>query len=294
MKLDYRLLYPTFFAEISGVELKKDRGPDVAAAIEAVLDQHAVVVLRSQHLDDDEQIEFSLQLGQLSYAMNHGRAKSQNARLRPELYDISNLDEGNEVLDTEDRRRAWRTGDRLWHTDRSFIAADTTYSLLTGRVVPPGQGDTQFADMRAVYDDLDEETKALIADKHCEHSVWFSRALAGGTNFREDEVKSMPPVSQPMVRVHPKTGRKSLFIASHASHILEMPRASGRILLDRLMVFATQPKYVATLRWNEGDLVIWDNRITMHRGTDFDDVKYKRDMRRTTVQGAPMRLQGAA
>lgn len=294
MTITFRQLHPLFMAEIEGVDLKKDRGASVADAIEAVLDQHAVVVLRGQHLNDDEQIEFSQQLGQLSYAMNHGRKESQNARLRPELYDISNLDEGNEVLDTEDRRRAWRTGDRLWHTDRSFIAAETTYSLLTGRVVPVGQGDTQFADMRAVYDDLDADMKALIADKHCEHSVWFSRALAGGTNFREDEVKSMPPVKQPMVQVHPKSGRKSLFIASHASHILELPRAEGRILLDRLMVFATQPKYVYSLRWNEGDLVIWDNRMTMHRGTDFDDVKFKRDMRRTTVQGKPARLQSAA
>lgn len=294
MNLKYRQLHSSFVAEIEGVDLKADRGPAVAEAIEAILDQHSVVVLRGQFLNDDEQIEFSKQLGELSYAMNHGRQQNQNARLRPELYDISNLDEGNEVLDTEDRRRAWRTGDRLWHTDRSFIAADTTYSLLTGRVVPAGQGDTQFADMRAVYDDLDAQTKALIEGKHCEHSVWFSRALAGGVNFREDEVKSMPPVPQPMVRTHPRSGRKSLFIASHASHILELPRAEGRILLDRLMVFATQPKYVYSLRWNEGDLVIWDNRMTMHRGTDFDDVKFKRDMRRTTVQGKPARLQSAA
>lgn len=278
-------LHPFFVARIGGVDLRRDRSPSVMAAVESALHDHAVVVLHDQHLSDDEQIAVSELLGDLSYALNHGRKVGQSARLRPELYDISNLDENHAILEGQDRRRIWREADKLWHTDRSFIDADTTYSLLSGRVIPPIGGNTDFADMRAVYDDLPVETKKRIADLQAEHSIWHSRALCGGTNFRPDEIETMPPVIQPLVRQHPGSGRNSIVLASHASMIKGMSDTEGRKLLDDLTAFATQPKYCYSHRWSVGDLVIWDNRCTMHRGTHFDDKAYRRDMRRTTVQG---------
>ena len=261
---------PFFAGEISGIDAKSDLALAAIEAVEQAMDRYAVCVLRGQFLSDEEQIRFSLQLGELSYALNPGRAKGQSARLRHELYDISNLDEGDGILADDDRRRILREGDRLWHTDRSFIAADTTYSLLCAREVPPEGGDTQFADMRAAYDALPDSVKTRIDKLKCEHSIWYSRCLVGAV--------------QPLVRVHPRTGRKSLVVASHASQILGLPLAEGRALLKELTAFATQPQFVHVHRWSVGEMVIWDNRCTMHRGTPFDDKRYRRDMRRTTVQ----------
>lgn len=246
-----------------------------------------------QAIDDEQQIAFSRQLGTLALALNPGRKVGQSARLRPELFDISNLDESNRVLDTADRRRQWREGDRLWHTDRSFVNADTTFSLLSARIIPPEGGNTEFADMRAAYDALEGVMKQRIEGLAAEHSVWYSRALAGGTDFREDEIATMPPVPQPLVRVHPGSRRKSLVLASHASHIIGWPVEVGRALPADLTEFATQPRFVYQHEWRANDLVIWDNRCTMHRGTRFNDIKYRRDMRRTTVEARPPKLAGA-
>lgn len=285
MAISVTPLHPLFVARVDGVDLRRDRSAGVMEAIERALDEHAVVILHDQHLSDDEQIAVSELLGDLSYALNHGRKVGQNTRLRPELYDISNLDENHEILEGADRRRQWRESDKLWHTDRSFINAQTSYSLLSGRVIPPVGGNTDFADMRAVYDDLPDAMKTKLASLQAEHSIWYSRALCGGTSFRPDEIATMPPVVQPLLREHPRSGRMSVVLASHASHILDMPKDEGRALLDELTAFATEPKYCYSHRWSVGDLVIWDNRCTMHRGTHFDDKAYRRDMRRTTVQG---------
>ncbi len=282
-----------FVARMDGIDLRADHSAAVLDAIEGALDQFAVVILPAQHLSDDEQIEVSKGFGDLSYALNHGRSVGQNTRLRPELYDISNLDEKHGILGEADRRRQWREADKLWHTDRSFIDADTTYSFLSGRIVPPTGGNTDFVDMRRVYDDLPDAMKNRIADLTAVHSIWHSRALAGGVDFRPDEVATMPPVTQPLVRIHPRTGRRSLALASHVSEIVGMSLEAGRALLAELTAFALQPRYLHSHVWTEGDLVIWDNRCTMHRGTPFDDKAYRRDMRRTTVQG-PSRYGAAA
>ncbi len=278
--------HPSFGGEIRGIDMKAALDPASAEAIEQAMDRYAVCVLRAQFITDDEQIRFSERLGEISFALNPGRAKGQNARLRHELYDISNLNEGHAILAEDDRRRVYREGDRLWHTDRSFVAADTTYSLLSAREVPPEGGDTQFADMRAAYDALPEAMKARIEGLRCEHSIWYSRCLAGATMamFRPDEIAGMPGAAQPLVRIHTRTGRKSLVLASHASHIIGMGIDEGRALLKELTEFATQVRFLYVHRWSLGDLVIWDNRCTMHRGTVFDDKRYRRDMRRTTVQ----------
>ncbi len=278
--------HPLFGGEILGVDLKADIDRAGIAAVEAAMDRYAVCVLRRQFINDDEQIRFSEKLGEISYALNPGRAKGQSARLRHELYDISNLNEGHAILAADDRRRIMREGDRLWHTDRSFVAADTTYSLLSAREVPSEGGDTEFADMRAAYDALPEAMKGRIEGLRCEHSIWHSRCLAGATMamFRPDEIASMPGAMQPLVRVHPRTGRKSLVLAAHAARIIDMPIEEGRALLQELTAFAIQKQFVYVHHWSVGEMVIWDNRCTMHRGTTFDDKRYRRDMRRTTVQ----------
>jgi len=293
MPIAVRPLHPVFAAEFSGVDLRRPLSPAEIGAIVAAMDRYAVLVLPGQDIDDEQQIAFSQQLGSLAYALNHGRKVGQNARLRAELFDISNLDEKSDVLGADDRRRKWREGDRLWHTDRSFVAADTTYSILSARTIPPEGGDTEFADMRAAYDALDDAMKRRIEGLSAEHSVWYSRALAGGTDFRPDEVATMPPVPQPLVRLHPGSRRKSLVLAAHASHIIGWPEAEGRALLAELTAFATGPRFVYRHRWRPHDLVIWDNRCTMHRGTVYDDVKYRRDLRRTTVEGRPPALAAA-
>ena len=286
MNVSITPLHPMFGARLGGFDLRRDASPATMASLESALDRYAVVALPGQFLTDDEQVRISELLGDLSRALNPGRAKTQSARLRPELYDISNLDENHGILADADRRRQWRESDKLWHTDRSFVAADTTYSLLSARVVPPAGGDTGFADMRALYDDLPDAMKARVADLRAEHSVWHSRALSGGVDFRPDEIAAMPPVVQPLVNTHPRTGRKSLALASHIARIVGLPQTEGAALLRELTEMAVgTDKYTFHYRWTEGDLVIWDNRCTMHRGTPFDDKAYRRDMRRTTVQG---------
>ncbi len=277
---------PFFAGEISGVDLKAEVDEATIDEIERAMDRYAVCALPGQFLSDETQIRFSERLGELSYALNPGRTQGQNARLRHELYDISNLNEGNGILADSDRRRIYREGDRLWHTDRSFVAADTTYSLLSAREVPPIGGDTYFADMRAAYDALPAAMKQRIEGLSCEHSVWYSRCLAGAKmeQFRPDEIAAMPGAVQPLVRSHPRTGRKSLVLASHASHIVGWPVDEGRALLKELTEFATGAAFVYVHKWKLGEMVIWDNRCTMHRGSVFDDKLYRRDMRRTTVQ----------
>lgn len=277
---------PNFFGEIEGVDLKSDLDRGAVAAIEEAMDRYAVCVLRGQFLDDERQIDFSLKLGELSYAINYGREKGVAARLRRELYDISNLNEADGILADDDRRRVLREGDRLWHTDRSFIPADTTYSLLSAREVPPEGCNTEFADMRAAYDALPEAVKIRIEGLRCAHSIWHSRILAGAKpdSIRDDERAAMPGTVQPLVRTHARTGRKSLVLASHIERVIGLSDEQGRALIDQLTKFALQDRFIYSHRWSVGELVIWDNRCTMHRGTPFDDKRYRRDMRRTTVQ----------
>ena len=284
-----------FFGEITGVDLKAELDSTAIEGIEAAMDRFAVCVIRGQFLDDDQQIAFSTKLGQLSYAINYGRAQGVAARLRRELYDISNLNEGDDILADGDRRRILREADRLWHTDRSFIPADTTYSLLSAREVPPEGGNTEFADMRAAYDALPEAVKMQIEGLRCEHSIWYSRILAGAkpTDIRDDERAAMPGTVQPLVRSHARTGRKSLVLASHIERVIGLSDEQGRALIDQLTKFALQDRFIYSHRWSVGELVIWDNRCTMHRGRPFDDKRYRRDMRRTTVQNAQKAMAAA-
>jgi alpha-ketoglutarate-dependent 2,4-dichlorophenoxyacetate dioxygenase len=210
-----------------------------------------------------------------------GKSKSRFAH--PEIIDIGNIDAEGRLLPEDDRRRAYNRGNLLWHTDASYDQARGVCSLLSCHSIPPGGADTELADMRLAYDALPRERQEEIDHLVVEHSVWYSRALAGMTDVSEAEKATRPPARHRLVHTHPGSGRKVLYLASHASHVIGMPVDEGRALLRELIEFATRPGFVYRHKWRVGDLLVWDNQQTMHRGTPFDDTKYPRDMRRTTV-----------
>ena len=199
------------------------------------------------------------------------------------IFDVSNLDERGQILSLDDQRRAYRDGNQLWHTDSSFRQKSATWSMLHARIIPPDGADTEFADTRAAYDALPAATKTKLEGLIAEHSIWHSRAKLGGYTPTEEEKKLRPPARHPVVRRHPGSGRNALYIASHASHIIGWPVEEGRKLLEELLAFATQPRFVYRHKWRLGDLVIWDNRCTLHRATPFESATHVRDMRRSTV-----------
>ena len=286
MDLAVTRLHPLFAAEISSVDVT-DIGTATERAIERAMDDYAVVVLPGQILDDERQIAFTRRYGPLEVAppvRGKSGAVTVGQRIRHrEIFDVSNLDESGNILDPDDGRRAYQEGNQLWHTDGSFRQQAASWSLLHARIVPPDGGDTDFADTRAAYDALPDSMKTKIADLTVEHSIWHSRAQKGGYTPTEEERKARPPAHHPLVRTHPSSGRKSLYIASHASHVIGWPVEDGRALLDELMAFATQSQFIYSHAWRAGDLVIWDNRCTLHRATPYQSRVHIREMRRTTI-----------
>jgi alpha-ketoglutarate-dependent 2,4-dichlorophenoxyacetate dioxygenase len=270
-----------FFTEISGVRL---RDIDIDE-FRRTMDRYAVCVIRNREpIADAEHVEFSRRLGPLlpmKMLTMVGKSKSRFAH--PEIIDIGNIDAEGRLLPEDDRRRAYNRGNLLWHTDASYDQARGFYSLLSCHSIPPGGADTEFADMRAAYDALPRERQEEIDPLMVEHSIWYSRALAGMSDVSDAEKATRPPARHRLVHTHPGSGRKVLYLASHASHVVGMPVEEGRALLRKLIEFATQPRFVYRHKWRVGDLLAWDNQQTMHRGTPFDDTKYPRDMRRTTV-----------
>ncbi len=287
MPLSIRPLHPTIGAEVTGVDLRKPLTKEEVAAIEAGMDKHAVLVFPNQDITDEQQTAFTLNFGQLEDTTGGHVLKHHEKRLARHFADVSNLGQDNKPLARDSRARMFNLGNRLWHSDSSFRAIPAKYSLLSGRAIPPkgSGGNTEFADMRAAYDALDEQTKAEIEDLICEHSLMYSRAVLGFTELTEEEKESFRPVLQRLVRVHPVTGRKSLYLASHAGTIVGWPMPEARSFLRDLNEHATQPQFVYAHEWRQFDLVMWDNRQTMHRVRRFDDQKYVRDVRRTTVAG---------
>ena len=295
MTVSIRQVGPCFAGEVSGVDLTKPLSREEVAAIEAGMDKYAVLVFHGQPVTDDQQIDFSRNFGAIESAVGSNITKPEERRLRVELADVSNLKKGNELFDRDDRRRMFNLGNRLWHSDSSFRATPAKYSLLSGRSVPSKGGDTEFADMRAAYDALDDETKAEIEDLICEHSLMYSRGLLGFSEFSPEEKAMFKPVRQRLVRTHPVSGRKSLFLASHAGAVVGWPMPEARAFLRDLNEHATQRQFVYTHKWRLYDLVMCDNRQTMHRARAFRDTKEPRDMRRTTIQGdGPTAQQAAA
>jgi alpha-ketoglutarate-dependent 2,4-dichlorophenoxyacetate dioxygenase len=278
-------VYPVtqgFAAEIGDVDLSGQIGPADLQAIKEAFTQYAVLIFPNQHLSQDQHLDFAKHFGPLETTIGVYR-KDAPLRLRKEFADVSNLNHDNEVLGKESRQRLFQLGNRLWHTDSSFKRLPARASLLYARSIPPIGGHTEFADERAAYDALPEEMKLRLSGLVAEHSIFNSRARLGFTNFNDEERREMPPVPQVVVRTIPESGRKSLYLASHAGRIFGMSEQDGLTLINQLVTHATQRQFIYTHRWRVNDLVMWDNRCTMHRGTEFDDLRWKRDVQRATV-----------
>jgi alpha-ketoglutarate-dependent 2,4-dichlorophenoxyacetate dioxygenase len=284
--------HPGFVGEVEGIDLREKADPATVAAIEAGMDRFAILVFHDQHIEDEQQIAFTRNLGPIDPA-DGDIARPHERRLSMEVNDISNLDREGRVLAREDRRRLFGLGNMLWHSDSSFKKTPAKYSLLHARVIPQKGGNTEFADMRAAWDALDEETKALVRGLVCEHSQLYSRGLLGFTDFAEDEKRKWAPVPQRLVRRHPRTGRLSLFLSSHAGAIQGWPVPEARALLRDLTEHATQREFVYAHKWRRFDLVMWDNRVVMHRARRYD-MNEVRDLHRTTVLDAAPTLEQAA
>jgi alpha-ketoglutarate-dependent 2,4-dichlorophenoxyacetate dioxygenase len=272
---------PDFVAEVGDVALNHVSPEDLAAIREAFT-KYAVLVFPDQEFDDESQLAFARHFGPLETTVFKAR-KDHTLRLHENMADVGNLDAENRILETNNRQRLYNLGNRLWHTDSSFKRLPAYCSMLHARSIPPIGGHTEFADMRAAYDALPEATKQRIAGRVAEHSIMTSRAKLGFKDFDESERQAFAPVPQVLVRRLPDSGRMSLYIASHAGAIRGMPDDEARQLIDELTAHATQRQFVHAHRWRAKDLVMWDNRCTMHRGMAFDDQRYKRDMRRATV-----------
>ena len=284
MSLSIRQIHPVFVGEVSGVDIARPLTPDEVAAIEAGMDRYAVLVFRDQKITDEQQMAFSENFGPLEDARGGNITKPEDKRLQTGMNDVSNLGRDGQPLARDSRVRLFNLGNMLWHSDSSFRPIPAKYPLLSARVVNPTGGNTEFADMRAAYDTLDAGTKAQIEDLICEHSLMYSRGSLGLLDYSEEERTMFRPVRQRLVRTHPVTGRKSLYLSSHAGAILGMPMPEARILLKDLNEHATRPKFVYVHQWRVWDLVVWDNRQMMHRVRRYDESQ-PRDMRRTTVAG---------
>jgi alpha-ketoglutarate-dependent 2,4-dichlorophenoxyacetate dioxygenase len=283
MHLSIFPLADCFAGEVSGVDLQQPLGPKTVSAIESAMDRYAVLVFRDQNISDDEQLTFSQNFGPIESSIGGNITKLDQRRLQVEFADVSNLDQNQDIYARDDRRRLFNLGNRLWHSDSSFRAVPAKYSLLSARSIPVNGPNTEYADMRAAYDALDDKTKAEVAELICEHSLMYSRGQLGFTDFTEEEQKTFAPVRQVLVRTHPVTMRKSLFLASHAGTIVGWPMAEARIFLRDLIEYATQPQFVYVHHWRLHDLVMWDNRQTMHRVRRFNETENVRDVRRTTI-----------
>jgi alpha-ketoglutarate-dependent 2,4-dichlorophenoxyacetate dioxygenase len=285
MSITIRPLVTSFAGEVSGLDTTRPISREEVTAIERGMDAHAVLVFRDQDLTDEEQLAFTLNFGELESYKTPGHVrKPEDYRLGPGIADFSNLDKHGHIMSAEDRVWFFKLGDRLWHSDSSFRPIPAKYSLLSGRVIPSWGANTEFADMRAAYDALDARTKAEIDDLVCEHSLIYSREAIGMVDLTPEEIAAFKPVRQRLVRVHPVTGRKSLFLSSHAGAIVGWTVPEARIFLRDLTEHATQREFVYSHGWRRHDLVMWDNRATMHRGRRFDRNEV-RDVRRTTLAG---------
>jgi alpha-ketoglutarate-dependent 2,4-dichlorophenoxyacetate dioxygenase len=285
-------MHTGFVGEISGIDITRSLSRDDVAAIEAGMDRYAALVFHGQKLTDQQQQAFSHYFGELEHTAGGNITKAQDRRLDPYMADVSNLDKDHKPLARDDRKRMFNLGNRLWHSDSSFRAVPAKYSLLSGRIVVDKGGNTEFADMRAAYDALDDATKSEIEDLVCEHSLLYSRGTLGFTELTEEERAQMQPVRQRLVRTHPVTRRKSLYLSSHIGTIVGWPMPEARAFIRDLVEHATQSQFTYSHRWRQWDLVMWDNRQLMHRVTRFDETQ-ARDMRRTTVAGEGMTVAQA-
>ncbi|MEC9044765.1 MAG: TauD/TfdA family dioxygenase [Pseudomonadota bacterium] len=284
MAAEIRQVGDKFAGEVTGIDLTKPLSTESVSAIHDGMDEYAVLFFRGQPLTADEQLAFSKQLGEIEHAIGTSLREDKDARLPTTFADVSNLDRDERPFDINDRRRLFAIGNRLWHSDSSFKVIPAKYSILHAISIPSRGGNTEFAHMPSAYDALDEEIKGEIDDLICEHSQIFSRQQVGFTELTKEEIERFEPVRQRLIRRHPKTGRKSLYLSSHAGRIDGLSVPDAKLLLLDLVNHATQKKFVYIHKWQMGDLVMWDNRQTMHRVRPFP-VNEPRDMRRTTIVG---------
>jgi alpha-ketoglutarate-dependent 2,4-dichlorophenoxyacetate dioxygenase len=280
MPLKVEPILPRFGAECSGLDLTRRLGADEVKQVTGAMAQWGVTVWRNTGMNDDQHVAFSRNFGFLERVPQ--REGMRFRLLHRELFDASNLNVDGEITQDEAAIQ-YRKGDRLWHTDSAFMEKRTSYSLLLAHSVPPEGGETSFADTRSAYEDLPADMKAFLEGKVGVNSLWWSRKMAGA-DIPDEEIKARPTARHPLVHVHKGSGRKALFIAAHTMDVEGMPRDEGRALIRELIEHATQPQYVFSVEWHAGDMVIWDNLCSMHRGGDYDYARYKRDMRRTTVR----------
>jgi len=282
MALTFRRLHPHFAAEVSPVDLRRVHHAETLAAIRGGMDEYAVLVFREQPFTDTEQLDFAQRLDGVLHTKLGISALQKNRLGNEALGDISNLDENGEIMKSDNRRRMYGLGNRLWHTDASFQDPAGRYSMLSAKVVPPVDADTEYADMRAAYDALPEEEKIRLEGLRAHHSIAYSRQTLG-FEFSESEQDALKGAIHPLIRTIPRSKRRSLYVASHASRIIDWPVPEGRLLLRDLIEHATQLEFVYRHSWRVGDLVIWDNRCTMHRARPFEDTTHRRELRRVTT-----------
>lgn len=284
---------PAFVAEVSGVDLREPLPAGVAAEIDAAMDQYGAVVFRDQALNDAQQRAFGEALGTIE--ASRATVDAEKTRLQDkQINDISNLAADGTILAADARKRMFNLGNQLWHSDSSFKAVPAKYSMLHARVIPPSGGATEVADMRGAWDALDAEMQDRLRDLICEHSLLYSRALLGFGEFTEQERVNFAPVQQRLVRFFPSTGRRSLYLSAHIGRIVGWQVPEALALIRDLMEHATERRFVYSHQWRVNDLLMWDNRTTMHRGRPFDDKKFPRDMRRVTIEDVASTLQQAA
>jgi alpha-ketoglutarate-dependent 2,4-dichlorophenoxyacetate dioxygenase len=294
MTIAIRQLHKHFVGEVSGLDLRKPLTSEQAAEIESGMDKYAVLIFHEQDITDEQQLAFALNFGEREHARGGTVTRKEDYRLSSGLNDVSNLGKDGKPLPKDHRTHLFNLGNCLWHSDSSFRPIPAKFSLLSARVVNPKGGNTEFADMRAAYDALDDETKAEIEDLICEHSLMYSRGSLGFLDYTDEEKEMFKPVLQRLVRTHPVHGRKSLYLSSHAGLVRGMSMPEGRLLLRDLAEHATQPEFVYVHKWRLHDLVMWDNRQTVHRVRRYDQSQ-PRDMRRATVAGTqPTVAQQAA
>ena len=282
MTLTFRPLHRCFAAEVSPVDLRTAHDQQTLAEIRAGMDTYAVLVVRDQPFTDAEQLAFAQRLDGELHTRTGARVLGKSRLGNEAVADISNLNESGEIIQGDDRRRMYGLGNRLWHTDASFQDPAGRYSMLSAKVVPPAGADTEFADMRAAYDALAPAIRARLDGLRVHHSIAYSRQTLG-FEFSRDEEENLKGAVHPLIRTIPRSGRRSLYLASHAARIIDWPVPEGRLLLRDLVEHATQPEFVYRHVWRVGDLVIWDNRATMHRARPFDDTTDRRELRRVTT-----------
>ena len=287
MTLEFRPLAGRFVGEASPIDLRQVHDAATLSRIRAGMDEFGVLVFRDQPFTDQEQLDFAQRFDGTLHARTSAAVLAKNSFGNEALTDISNVNDQGEIMAGDDRRRMAGVSNRLWHTDASFQDPAGRYSLLSARVLPPVRADTEFADMRAAYDALDDETRASLEGLQVHHSIVHSRQVLG-FEFSDEEQARLPGAVHPLVRVIPGSGRRSLYLASHAARIIDWPLPEGRLLLRDLMEHATQREFTYRHEWQPRDLVIWDNRATMHRARPFDDKAYRRELRRTTTLDLPL------